>query len=90
MTRRDDHTDSPRRRGALKQDFDKGMLARLADSYERLETEPPRSLPYWPLGVAVLLTALTLASVVSYAVHPPKLPSLPAGAEYEPCTTKGC
>ena len=65
-----DTAEDVRRREAGRQDFDGGMLARLAESFERMDQEPPRSKPYWPVGVVVFLTALGLAIVFADATYP--------------------
>lgn len=67
-------------------DFDKGMLARLAENFERMPPEPPRSRPYWPIGLVVFVTALALVAVASTAVYP----APPSGPGWEICMTMGC
>lgn len=68
------------------QDFDNGMLARLADGFERFDREPPRSRPYWPIGLAVFAAALALALVFAEATYP----APPTGPGWEICKTAGC
>lgn len=81
-----DIAEDVRRREALEQDFDRGMLARLAETYDRMDREPPRSLPYWPIGVAVFLGALAMA----FAMADPVYPEPPTGPGFETCKTGGC